>query len=50
MSACVIVTQTMIACSAAWVGRMAGSVGRKPLLLVGFGVLPPLSGQLPLAL
>lgn len=40
MSACVIVTQVVIACSAAWVGRMAGRVGRKPLLLLGFGVLP----------
>ena len=40
MSACIIVTQVVIACSAAWVGRAAGSLGRKPLLLVGFGVLP----------
>jgi MFS family permease len=40
MSACIIVTQVVIACSASWVGRMASVHGRKPLLLVGFGVLP----------
>lgn len=40
MAACVIVTQLVIAISAAWVGRLAGSKGRKPLLLIGFGVLP----------
>jgi predicted MFS family arabinose efflux permease len=40
MSACIIVTQCVIAVSAAGVGRLAGSIGRKPLLLFGFGVLP----------
>jgi predicted MFS family arabinose efflux permease len=40
MSACIIVTQLVIAVSAAWVGRQAGEKGRKPLLLIGFGVLP----------
>jgi MFS family permease len=40
MSACVIVTQFVIAVSAAWVGRRAAAKGRKPLLLLGFGVLP----------
>jgi MFS family permease len=40
MSACIIVTQCVIAVSAASVGRLAGIIGRKPLLLVGFGVLP----------
>ncbi len=40
MSACIIVTQLVITVSAAWVGKKAGAVGRKPLLLVGFGVLP----------
>jgi MFS family permease len=40
MSACIIVTQCVIAVSAASVGRLAGSIGRKPLLLTGFGVLP----------
>jgi MFS family permease len=39
MSACIIVTQLVIAASAAWVGTRAGK-GRRPLLLLGFGVLP----------
>ncbi len=39
MSACIIVTQLVIAASAAWIGARAGK-GRKPLLLLGFGVLP----------
>ncbi len=40
MSACIIVTQLVIAISAAWVGTRAAKKGRKPLLLLGFGVLP----------
>ena len=40
MSACIIVTQMVIAVSAAWIGRLAAARGRKPLLLLGFGVLP----------
>lgn len=40
MSACIIVTQLVIAVSAAWVGARAAKKGRKPLLLLGFGVLP----------
>ena len=40
MSACVVTTQFTITLLAAWVGRAAGSWGRKPLLLIGFGVLP----------
>jgi MFS family permease len=40
MSACIIVTQLVIAISAAWIGTRAGTRGRKPLLLLGFGVLP----------
>lgn len=40
MSACIIVTQLVIAVSAAWIGRRAGTKGRKPLLLLGFAVLP----------
>jgi MFS family permease len=40
MSACIIVTQLVIAVSAAWIGRRAAAKGRKPLLLLGFGVLP----------
>lgn len=39
MSACVIVTQLVIALTAAWVGKRA-TTGRRPLLLLGFGVLP----------
>lgn len=40
MSACVIVTQIIITISAAWIGKEASVKGRKPLLLLGFGVLP----------
>jgi MFS family permease len=40
MSASIIVTQVIIAISAAWLGRRASTKGRKPLLLLGFGVLP----------
>jgi MFS family permease len=40
MSACVITTQFTITMLAAWAGRTAGSWGRKPLLMLGFGVLP----------
>jgi MFS family permease len=40
MSACVVTTQLTITLLAAWAGRVAGSWGRKPLLLIGFGVLP----------
>lgn len=40
MSACVIVTQLVITISAAWIGRRAEISGRKPFLLLGFGVLP----------
>jgi MFS family permease len=40
MSACIIVTQLVIACTAAWFGKRALEKGRKPLLLIGFGVLP----------
>jgi MFS family permease len=40
MSACVVTTQLVITLIAAWCGRKAGAWGRKPLLLVGFGVLP----------
>jgi predicted MFS family arabinose efflux permease len=40
MSACVLVTQLVVTLSAAWIGREAARRGRKPLLLVGFGVLP----------
>ena len=40
MSACVVTTQLVITLIASWTGRKAGSWGRKPLLLVAFGVLP----------
>jgi MFS family permease len=40
MSACIIVTQLVIACAAAWVGKRALEKGRKQLLLIGFGALP----------
>jgi len=40
MSASIVVTQAVISCSAAWIGRLAGRIGRRPLLLAGFGVLP----------
>jgi MFS family permease len=40
MSACIIVTQLVIMCCAPAIGRYANLHGRKPLLMVGFGVLP----------
>jgi len=40
MAACIVVTQLVIALSAGWIGTLAGRKGRKPLLLIGFGVLP----------
>ncbi len=40
MSACIIVTQVVIMCTASTIGRYSNRHGRKPLLLLGFGVLP----------
>ena len=40
MSACIIVTQVVIMCFAPAIGRIANLHGRKPLLMLGFGVLP----------
>ena len=40
MSACIIVTQVVIMCFAPAIGRYANLHGRKPLLMLGFGVLP----------
>jgi len=40
MSACIIVTQVVIMCFAPAIGRFANLRGRKPLLMIGFGVLP----------
>ena len=39
MSACVLVTQIIITLTAAFTGRKARVVGRRPLLLIGFAVL-----------
>ncbi len=40
MGACIIVTQITISLLAVWISKRASSWGRKPLLLIGFGVLP----------
>jgi hypothetical protein len=40
MSACIVVTQPVISLTAAWIGKRAATKGRKPLLLLGVGVLP----------
>ena len=40
MSACIIVTQVVIMFTASGIGRFANVHGRKPLLMIGFGVLP----------
>jgi len=40
MSACVVTTQVVITFLAAWSGIKARQWGRKPLLLIAFGVLP----------
>jgi predicted MFS family arabinose efflux permease len=40
MSACVVTTQLVVTLIASWSGRKAGTWGRKPLLLIAFGVLP----------
>ncbi len=40
MSACIITTQVVIAIIAAPIGKASERWGRKPLLLIGFGVLP----------
>ena len=40
MSACIIVTQVIIALSAAPISKLANARGRKPLLILGFGALP----------
>jgi MFS family permease len=40
MSACVITTQCVVMLLSSWSGRQAGTWGRKPLLLIAFGVLP----------
>jgi MFS family permease len=40
MSACVVTTQLVVTLLASWSGRKAHEWGRKPLLLMGFAVLP----------
>lgn len=39
MSACVVTTQLVVTLISSWCGRKASSWGRKPLLLIAFGVL-----------
>src|SRR5215813_6302429 len=40
VTALIILPQIVVALLAPWVGRQARSWGRRPLLLIGFGVLP----------
>jgi predicted MFS family arabinose efflux permease len=40
MSACVVTTQLVVTLIASAAGRKAGTLGRKPLMLIGFGALP----------
>jgi MFS family permease len=40
MSALIVVPQIIVALLAPWTGRQAESWGRRPLLLIGIGVLP----------
>jgi MFS family permease len=39
VAACILVPQIVVAALAPWVGREAARIGRRPLLLVGFGAL-----------
>jgi MFS family permease len=40
IAACIILPQLTVACVSPTVGRLATSLGRKPLLLAGFAILP----------
>lgn len=40
MAASIIVTQVVITCTAPSIAKQASRIGRRPLLLLGFGVLP----------
>ena len=40
VSAAIIVPQVMVALFSPWAGRLAQSIGRRPVLLVGFAALP----------
>jgi MFS family permease len=39
VAACILVPQMVVAAFAPWVGRQAARIGRRPLLLLGFGAL-----------
>jgi predicted MFS family arabinose efflux permease len=40
IAACIVAPQIVVALFSPWVGRQAGVWGRRPLLLIAFGVLP----------
>jgi len=40
IAACIVVPQVIVALMSPWVGRLAEKIGRKPLLLLGWGALP----------
>ena len=40
IAACIVIPQIVVAISSPWIGRKTQVWGRKPLLLIGFGVLP----------
>jgi MFS family permease len=40
IAACIVVPQLLVALISPWVGRRAQLVGRRPLLILGFAVLP----------
>jgi MFS family permease len=40
IAACIVVPQGVVALLSPWVGRAAAKLGRKPLLLLGWGALP----------
>ena len=40
IAACIVVPQLLVALISPWIGRRAHLVGRRPLLLLGFAVLP----------
>jgi MFS family permease len=40
IAACIVVPQCVVAALSPWVGRQAQSLGRRPLLLIGFAALP----------
>jgi MFS family permease len=40
IAACIVVPQAVVALMSPWVGRMAARLGRRPVLLLGWGALP----------